>query len=166
MKIKVLIGLLALLSVHGLAQTAVRPNFSGTWVLDKDRSYSNPAGLDQTLMVTHTGEQVKVEAKVVTTQGERLINETYTLDGKQVEFNPPGAPPEVKGQRKAAWLPDGRGLLITDEVKRDTPNGPVPEQTIRKWLLSPDGGTLTVDYYFDGPRGSFEARRVFTKKQT
>ena len=164
MKIKLPIILFALTASAGFTMAQSKPDFSGTWVLDKDRSYSNPAGLNQTLTVTHTGEQVKVEAKLVTAQGERLINETYTLDGKETEFNPPGAPPEVKGKRKAAWLPDGRGLLITDEVKRDTPNGPVPEQTVRKWLLSPDGSTLTVDYYIDGPRGSFEARRVFTKK--
>jgi hypothetical protein len=62
------------------------------------------------------------------------------------------------------WLPDGRGAVIEDVVTSDSPNGPVTRKTTRKWTLSPDGGTLTVDYYFDDQRGSFEAKRVFVKK--
>jgi len=42
--------------------------------------------------------------------------------------------------------------------------GQVTRKTTRKWTLSPDGRTLTVDYYFDDQRGSFEAKRVFVKK--
>jgi hypothetical protein len=146
------------------ALAAAKPNFSGTWVLDKSRSFSNPAGLDQTLVVTHDGDRVKVEAKLVTPQGERLINEEYSLDGKEAEFAPPGAPAGAKGRRRAYWLPDGRGIVIEDEVKSDSPGGPVTQQTVRKWLLSADGATLTVDYHFDGPRGGGEAKRVFVRK--
>jgi hypothetical protein len=145
----------------GLA--AAKPNFSGMWVLDKNRSFSNPPGLDQTLIVTHDGDRVKVEAKLVLPQGERVVNE-YSLDGKEAEFAPPGAPPGAKGKRRAYWLPDGRGIVVEDETKTDSPNGPVTQQTTRKWLLSADGLTLTVDYHFDSPRGGGEAKRVFVKK--
>jgi hypothetical protein len=40
----------------------------------------------------------------------------------------------------------------------------VTQQITRKWLLSADGNTLTVDYYFDTPRGAFEGKRVFVRK--
>jgi hypothetical protein len=143
---------------------AAKPNFSGTWVMDKNRSFSNPAGLDQTLTVAHDGDRVKVEAKLVLPQGERVINEEYSLDGKGAEFAPPGAPPGAKGKRRAYWLPDGRGIVVEDETTTDSPNGPVTQQTVRKWTLSADGLTLTVDYHFDGPRGGGEAKRVFVKK--
>jgi hypothetical protein len=132
--------------------------------MDKNRSFSNPPGLDQTLVVTHEGDRVKVEAKLVTPQGERVINEEYVLDGKEAEFAPTGAPAGAKGRRRAYWLPDGRGIVIEDEVKSDSPSGPVAQQTVRKWTLSADGVTLTVDYHFDGPRGSGESKRVFAKK--
>ena len=138
------------------------PDFSGTWVMDTNRSFSNPPGLEQTLMVVHANDQIKVESKLKTQQqGEQTINETYTLDGKETEFAPPGAQPGAKGKRKAMWLPDGRGAVIEDIVTSDSPNGQVTRKTTRKWTLSPDGGTLTVDYYFDDQRGSFEAKRVF-----
>lgn len=146
------------------ALAAAKSNFSGTWVLDKNRSFSNPPGLDQTLVVAHDGDRVKVEAKLVTPQGERVINEEYSLDGKEAEFAPAGAPAGAKGKRRAYWLPDGRGIVVEDETKTDSPNSPVTQQTVRKWLLSADGLTLTVDYHFDSPRGAGEAKRVFVKK--
>jgi hypothetical protein len=141
-----------------------KPDFSGTWVLDVNRSFSNPPGLEQTLMVAQTGDQIKVETRLKTQQGEQTINEAYTLDGKEVDFTPPSTQPGAKGKRKAAWLSDGRRIVIDDVVTSDSPNGPVTRKTTRKWTLSTDGSTLTVDYYFDDQRGSFEAKRVFVKK--
>jgi len=146
------------------APGGAKPNFSGTWVLDKDRSFSNPPGLDQTLVVTQTEEQIKLESKLVTARGEQTINETYTLDGKETDFTPPSGPPGVKGKRTASWLPDSRGILIKDVTTTDSPKGPVTGQVTRKWTISADGNVLTVDYYFDDQRGSFEAKRVFVKK--
>jgi len=165
MKSKLVIG--CAVAVFCLLQNAsalAKPDFSGTWVMDVNRSFSNPPGLEQTLTVVHIGDQIKVDAKVKTQQGEQAINETYTLDGKETEFAPPGAQPGTKGKRKAVWLPGGRGAVIEDVITSDSPNGPVTRKTMRKWTLSPDGSTLTVDYYFDDQRGSFEAKRVFVKK--
>ena len=149
----------------GLAAT--KPNFSGTWVLDKGKSFSNGPGLDQTIVVAHDGDRVKLEAKVVSPRGEQLISEEYTLDGKDVEFTPPtptGGQPPPKGKRRAAWLPGGRGIVVVDETVAQTANGPVPTTVTRKWLLSPDGATLTIDYFIDRPNGGGESKRVFIKK--
>ena len=154
----------AVLCLLQIALALPKPDFSGTWVMDVNRSFSNPPGLEQTLMVVQTDDQIKLESKLKTQQGEQTINEAYTLDGKEVEFAPPGAQPGAKGKRKAAWLSDGRRIVIEDVVTSDSPNGPVTRKTTRKWTLSTGGGTLTVDYYFDDQRGSFEAKRVFVKK--
>ena len=66
----------------------------------------------------------------------------------------------AKGKRKASWLPNNQGIVINDETSVD---GKVVSQVTRKWTLSADGKSLTVDYYFDDQRGSFEAKRVFNK---
>jgi len=165
MKPKLVFGCaVAVLSLLQFAPALGKPDFSGTWVMDVNRSFSNPAGLEQTLTVVHTGDQIKVDAKLKTQQqGEQTIVETYTLDGKETEFAPPGAQPGAKGKRTASWLPGGKGAVIEDVVTSDSPNGRVTRKTTRKWTLSPDGHTLTVDYYFDDQRGSFEAKRVFVK---
>jgi hypothetical protein len=158
--------LLSLIMLGGaISFAADKPNFSGTWVLDKDKSFSNPPGLEQTMTITHNGDQIKLEGKQKTARGEVDLNESYTLDGKQTDFTPPN-PPNAKGKRKASWLPNNKGVLIEDEISSNSPEGQQVTQNIaRKWQLSPDGSTLTIDYYFDGPRGSFEGKRVFVRKK-
>ena len=155
-----------LMLVWGSALGSGRPNFSGTWVMDPSRSIGIPPDLQQTIMVTHNGDQVKVEIRIASSQGERTFPDVYTLDGKEVEFTPQGmnGPAPGKGKRKSSWLPNDRGILISEETTTDSPNGPVVNQQSRKWTMSADGTTLTADYYFDGPRGSFEAKRIYVKR--
>ena len=152
------------ISLSIFAGAAVKPDFTGTWVMDKDRSFSNPPGLEQTLTIVQTGDTIKLESKQKTAQGERLINETYTLDGKEAEFPPTGGQPDAKGKRSASWLPDGR-VIINDKITSLTPKGPATQEITRKWTLSSDGRTLTIDYYIDNPNGSFESKRIFVKQQ-
>lgn len=164
MKYKLAIIGIVVGSFISIVVAASKPDFSGTWVMDTNRSFSNPPGLEQTLMVVQTGDQIKLETKVKTQQGEQNISEVYNLNGAEADFTPPGTQPNAKGKRKSAWLPGGQRIIIEDVITTDSPNGPVTRKVTRKWTLSPDGKTLTVDYYFDDQRGSFEAKRVFAKK--
>ncbi|MCI0336937.1 MAG: hypothetical protein L0226_05130 [Acidobacteria bacterium] len=154
-----IIALSSFILASASVTASYKPNFSGKWVLDKDRSFSNPAGLDQTMTVTHTGDQVKMEAHLKTARGEFDVNETYTLDGKETDFTPQN-PPNAKGKRKSSWLPNGLGILINDEISAE---GKIVNQITRKWTLSADGKRLTVDYYIDDQRFSYESKRVFNK---
>ncbi len=149
-----------LLGLLGVAFAFQKPNFSGRWELDRYRSFSNPAGLEQSATITHTGDQIKFDTKVKTTRGgEQMVVETYTLDGKEAEFKP-AQPPNATGKRTASWLPNGRGVLIKDEI---TVDGKVVATTTRKWTLAGDGKSLIVDYFSDNANGSFESKRIFNK---
>ncbi len=162
MKLKYLLyGVPVLLCGLSIGLAIQKADLSGTWVLDKDKSFNNGAGFDQTMTITHTGDKVKVEAKQKTARGETNINEDYTLDGKEAEFAPQGAQPNSKGKRKASWLPNSRGILVDDEISVD---GKLVRQVARKMSLSADGKVLTVDIFLDDPqRGSFEIKRVYNK---
>ena len=155
-----LIGFVLMLGLLSVAVAFQKPNFSGKWELDKIKSFSNPPGLEQSATITQTGEQITFDTKVKTGNNpEQKLTETYTLDGKEVEFKP-AAPPNATGKRTASWLPNGRGILIKDETSVD---GKVVSTVTRKWTLATDGKTLTVDYYIDRPNGTFESKRVFNK---
>ncbi|HEX8492047.1 MAG TPA: hypothetical protein VF658_04340 [Pyrinomonadaceae bacterium] len=144
---------------------AAAPNFSGTWVLDRSRSIGLPPGMEQTMTVLQSGDKIELETKIITAQGERIIKDTYTLDGKEAEFTPQGPQgPNGKGKRSAKWLPRGNGILVSEETTVETPKGSVTSQLMRKWIMSPDGTTLTIDMYHDTPNGSFETKRIFVKK--
>ena len=157
--------ILALVFSLGFGALADKPDFSGTWTMDRSRSISQPPGIEQTMTVVHVGDKINLETKLVTAQGERVIKDVYTLDGKEVEFTPQGPQgPAGKGKRTAKWLPRGNGIVVNEESTIETDKGPVTSQLTRKWILSPDGTTLTIDMYHDTPNGQFETKRVFIRK--
>ncbi len=158
---------MVLFIVLGLEFVAsAKVNFNGTWIMDASRSIGQPAKSEQTLTVKQNDDKIQVEFNLKSTQGERILNDTYTIDGKETDFTPqvqPGSPP-AKGKRIGSWLPRGNGFMISEETVAESPSGQVKTQVIRKWTLSPDGTTLTVDTYIDLPTASFETRRIFVKQ--
>ncbi|HJU53867.1 MAG TPA: hypothetical protein VJ715_04820 [Pyrinomonadaceae bacterium] len=147
------------------AVVAEGPDFSGSWALDRSRSIGMPPGMDQTMTVVQTGDKIELETKLITAQGERVVKDAYKLDGKETEFTPQGPQgPAGKGKRTAKWLPRGNGIVVSEESTVPTDKGPVTSQLVRKWILSPDGTTLTIDMYHDTPNGSFETKRIFIRK--
>ena len=42
-----------------------KPNFSGAWVMDRDRSFGQPANMQQTMTVSQTEDQITVETKLI-----------------------------------------------------------------------------------------------------
>ncbi len=125
--------------------------------------------MKQWLTVTQAADTLTVEAKTTDARGETTQKDVYTLDGKESEFTqpaPPNAPPNTppsKGKRKASWMPNDKGVLIEEEVQRQTPEGMVTITIARKWMLWPDG-TMSIEVIQDTPRGTFNSKRVFSKK--
>ena len=161
-KILICVATMIVLSVIALAAT--KPNFSGTWNLDRGRSYGLPGNMNQILTITHKEDQLDLETKIIQPGNERVVKDTYYLDGKEHEFTPQVPPNQTppKGKRTVNWLPEDKGLTITEVTTAETPKGPVTTQVVRKWTISAQG-ELVIDMYIDGPNGSFEAKRIFTK---
>jgi hypothetical protein len=164
-------ALLLLVAAAVYAADTPRPNFSGAWELDQSRSHSIPPDIKQTLTVTQEGDRVTVELKVITPQGERVIKEDYTLDGKETEFAPPpppNAPKDAsapKGKRTARWMANGKGFIIEDEIVNPTPQGGTETILIaRKWMQWPDG-TFSIETITERGGNAFNNKRVFVKKQ-
>ena len=160
----------AIVMVVGILAIAnPKPNFSGAWVMDRARSFGQPANMQQTMTISQTEDQIEVETKLIMPDSERSVKDTYILDGKERDFTPPlplNAPPNTpaaKGKRTATWLPNATGILVTDVTTSETPKGPVTTQIMRKWTFTSDG-ELTITMFIDGPNGSYEAKRIFLKK--
>jgi hypothetical protein len=152
-----------LLSVLALA--AAKPNFSGTWTMDRARSFGLPPDMNQTLTITQKDDRIELETKLIQPNNERSVKDTYVLDGKEYDFTPPVPPnqPPAAGKRTAVWLPGDRGIQVTDVTTAETPKGPVKTQTVRKWTIS-GSGELVIDMYVDNPNISYEAKRIFIKQ--
>lgn len=162
--------LLTLAAAAFAADNIAHPNFAGVWELDQTRSHSIPPDMKQTMTVTQDGDKVSVELKVVNAQGERVIKEAYTLDGKETEFAPPVPPnapkdaPAPKGKRTAHWMANGKGFIIEDEIVNTTQQGGTETVLLaRKWMQWPDG-TFSIETITERGGNAFNNKRVFVKK--
>lgn len=162
---KILLMAAAILGLSVLAMAAAKPNFSGTWNMDRARSFGLPGNMTQVLTITQTDDKIEMEAKLVQPGNERTVKESYSVDGKEYDFTPQAPPNQTppKGKRTVTWLPGDKGIMITDVTTAETPKGPTTTQVVRKWTISGQG-ELVIDTYIDGPNGSFEAKRIFTKQ--
>jgi len=163
---KLLIAFAAMLVLSIIAFAAAKPNFSGTWTMDRARSFGMPGDMMQVLTITHKDDTLEVETKITQPNNERTIKDTIIVDGKEHEFTPP-APPggqtPPKGKRTATWLPGETGITVTDVTTSQTPKGEVTTQNLRKWIINGQG-ELVIDSYVDNPNISYEAKRIFKKQ--
>lgn len=163
---KLLLAFAAIMVISMIALAAAKPNFSGTWNMDRARSFGMPGDMTQVLTITHKDNSLEVETKIIQPNNERTIKDTIIVDGKEHEFQPP-APPggqlPPKGKRTASWLPGETGITVTDITTAQTPKGEVTTQTLRKWTIN-NQGELVIDSYVDNPNISYEAKRIFKRQ--
>jgi len=165
---KITMGTAVVLLLSFVVMAAQKPNFAGSWAMDRARSFGMPGNMQQTMTVTQSGDQIDLETKLIQPDNERTVKDSYILDGKEREFTPPvppNAPPNAappKGKRTGSWLPNGKGIVINEVTTSETDKGPVTNQLTRKWTLSSDG-ELIIDMYIDNPNISYETKRIFKK---
>lgn len=167
MKRKVMMaGVAGLVFAFALVGAAAKANFSGTWTLDKSKSEGLPPSIkDQVMTIKQEGDKLTIDSKLTLEQGEQVVNDVYTLDGKPADFTGRGmGGAEGKGKRTAKWAADGNGIDVSEEIVYDTPQGPVTINITRKWALSADGKALTIDMDVVTPMGSQHIKRVLVKK--
>jgi len=152
------------LSIFAIAATT-KPNFSGTWTMDRSRSFGMPGDMTQVLTITHKDDQLELETKIIQPKNERTVKDTIIIDGKEHEFTPSAPPGQTppKGKRTANWLPNDLGITVTDVTTSQTPKGEVTTQNLRKWTINSQG-ELVIDSYVDNPSVSYEAKRIFKKQ--
>ena len=152
----------AIFVVSVIALAATKPNYTGTWTMDRARSFGLPADMTQTLTITQKDDRIELETKLIQPNNERTVKDTYVLDGKEYDFTPlvPPNQPPATGKRTAVWLPGERGIQVTDVTTAETPKGQVKTQAVRKWTISGQS-ELVIDMYVDNPNVSYEAKRIF-----
>jgi hypothetical protein len=171
-------GLVCLLAMWAVSATAPA-NFAGEWALDKGKSelpQMMANGPDITLTVTQDDKQLTVETKRsggegggpggggrggMMMGGGKLA---YSLDGKKTTAEvagPMGNATQVDTEAK--W--NGEQKLELKSVRHMNFQGnPVDITTKETWELADAGKTLKINRSTESPRGTQEAKLVFTKK--
>ena len=145
-----------------------KPDFSGEWQLDKERSEGLPPGIGQVMTVKQQADRLDVTFRVSGgPDGERTLEDTYVVNGEAADFKPPlmGGATAKSAKRTAKWASEGKGFDATEQAEIDGPNGAATVKATRTWRLSEDGKTLTIEMAVDnGEGGQNKSKRVFTKK--
>ena len=146
--------LVLLLSVPASGQD--RPDFAGTWVLNRDKSDQiQGGGVGATQLVVAQEEATLT----VVQEGGRGQGETILE---------PGAGPQdysterSSGTVEAAW--EDSHLVVKRIQVRETPRGSREIQLVTRWELSEDGTALTHRVLITSPRGERSLTLVYDKQ--
>lgn len=162
-----LFAAVAILSAVGAAFAADRPNFNGTWVLQKDKSANLP-GLFQAvdeylLIVTQPDEKSITVAKKFTGRGQTISDEaqSFPIDGSTIEKKDNRGVTLKRSFRYDAENP----RLLVDTERIFTGQVQLPNTSEGEvWELSDEGKTLTITITPKTGNGQKEIR-VFSKKE-
>ena len=142
---------------------AARAGVAGRWKLDPARSEGLPPGMRQVMSVKQEGDVVRIETTLITDEGEQVVPDSYTLDGREADFSPKGPQGQQgKGRRTARWDSERKGIEVDEQVTFDSPEGPVTVKTSRRWKLL-DDATLSIEMKVEGPHGTQHLRRTFVR---
>jgi hypothetical protein len=137
-------------------QAFAKPNFTGDWKLDADKSNFGPMPppTSMTLNIDHADPNLKIVTKQSGAQGDMQYEAKYTTDGKE-SVNKFG---EAEAKSVVNW--DGDALVNDTKLSF---NG--NEITIKsKWTISEDGKTLTNAAHLVSPQGEIDMTQVFEKQ--
>ncbi len=150
-------ALLVLWSVSALAQDAPRPNFSGTWKLDKAKSsLQAPAPDASILYIDHSDPRFRLTRAHVVDGEADLFRIIVLTDGKD----------DVKKWReyrtvnRCRW--EGDKLILESRSRV----GRKESLTVMKFSLSPDGKTLNAEESFAGPDRKYDNTLVLQRETT
>ena len=143
---------LLLLAPPIVSQTKEKPDLTGTWELNLQRS-KLPKTADihpETLVVKSSDNALEIRYRF---NGHEQI-ETYTVDGKERRTPVQGGGELVA---KASWK--GTVLIIERGARLRTPLGGDIIWNKDRWKISPDGQSLVIEH--DSPRNfSFYEKRA------
>ncbi|BDC52875.1 hypothetical protein F183_A51900 [Bryobacterales bacterium F-183] len=150
------LALITLIANPSSANAQDKPNFSGSWKMNADKSdfgpVPKPSRFERT--ITHNGNELAAKTTQAGDQGERTTELKYKTDGSD-SIN------KINGQdvkSVAAW--EGAKLVVRS--KREIQGMEISQ--VETWALSGDGKVITVDNEIDTPQGKFAVTIVLDKQ--
>jgi hypothetical protein len=133
-----------------------KPNFSGTWKMNANKSDFGPlpAPSAATRTVEHTDPDMKIKSTQTTDNGEQTSEVAYKTDGS--EFTMKRRNMEIKATGK--W--EGSKLVVKSKFEAQG----MEISSAESWSLSADGKELHIITALGTPQGDFEMKLVMEKQ--
>jgi hypothetical protein len=137
-----LMFVLSFFSVASVVQAQDKPNVSGTWKMNAEKTKFEQGGPRAvTIKFDHLGSSLSEVFTIANDGGERTANFAYTLDGSESKQRMG----DEQVTAAARW--EGESLVI--ELKNNQGN-----TFLRKITVSADGKTMTIDVKQSRPNAS------------
>jgi hypothetical protein len=148
--------LLTALAISLSAADAGKPNFSGDWKMNADKSNFGqlPRPLSYERKIDHKDPVIRMVARQSSQMGDQTVESSVRTDGVQTTNS------TRTGETKTTGRWQGRDLELTTTKQVDGGEA-VTRET---WSLSGDGKTLTSITHLKTPRGEFDVRMVLERK--
>jgi hypothetical protein len=150
-------SLLAVAAFSTLAMAADKPNFSGEWSLDVDKSNLGPMGgpVSMTQKIDHADPDMTVTRSTAGgPQGDQTVTLKYSTDGKETTNQLMGGPVKTI----ASW--EGSALVV--KMSADVNGQPI--QITDHFTLSDDGKVMTDAEHVVLPQTELDITLVMNKK--
>jgi mannan endo-1,4-beta-mannosidase len=150
----------------GLPPLHVEPppaDFSGTWVLDEDKSVLGRMGAafaPARLEVTQHGNDLVIRTTSIVDYGDdRVTEDRLTLDGAEMKGEFMGSPRLETARR----TPDGAGIEVDSTVSPVWAPG-TTMKTQERWSLAGGGNELRLQRHTTSSRGDQDTTLVFDRR--
>jgi hypothetical protein len=166
MKAAAVAAAMALTAIAISAMPAVaqdKPDFSGSWNLNADKSDFGavPGPTQETITITQKTPAISEAVSYTDDQGTHSYTLDLTIDGPEVTFSADKAPQlgmVTLQKAKIAW--QGTSLFMNESLKYEADADVVGTNT---YTLAADGKTLTMAMTFTTPMGEMERKLVFDR---
>jgi hypothetical protein len=152
-KFLLLIIALCLFNVILFAQNSniqTKPDFSGTWLLDKKKSILNDLVRqryeDYTLTISQSEPELKITKSAIYNGKNKSVTLVFYTDNRGEKNNPHFGAPNIEVESKTHWKDS---VLVRTYTNKSSVNGTeIKSDVAEKYELSKDGKTLTITEYF------------------
>jgi len=150
-------------AVIGPAAAQGKPDFSGSWKLNVEKSdpmggMGGGGGSGGMAMAPITITQKDGKLSIESKRGEQVTTAVYNLDGSESTNT------TMRGESKSKVSWDGNSLVITSESTFNGANGPMSVTSKEVRSLSADGKIMTVVRTSQTPNGEMTRKTVFDKQ--
>ncbi|MBZ5609016.1 MAG: hypothetical protein LAP38_12210 [Acidobacteriia bacterium] len=154
---KAIVATIALGALAASLAAQSKPNYSGTWKLNVEKSDFGvaPPSNSRTDVIEHSDPSLKVHTTDDGAQGKQEYTLNMTTDGKEVTNHVA----EMEVKNTASW--DGGSLVVGTKLSVQD----IDLAVKATWLMSDDGKTLTQNAHIvAGAVGEFDQKLVFEKQ--
>ncbi|MGA1998432.1 MAG: hypothetical protein ABSG52_00440 [Terriglobales bacterium] len=154
------LAFLLIVTAAALAQqTPAKPNFTGTWNMNLEKS--NFGGLEAPqsarYLIRHLGAKVEMQFE----QDGHVTRVDVTPDGEERVLE---TGPDTENLARVYW--SGATLVFEGRIRPMASSNALPVKWTSRWTLSPDKKVLTIDRHIGTEQESADQKVVFEKQVT